>query len=233
MTKLVSMAAAVFGLAQLTGCLIVVDDEETSRLEISWQLSGLGVNNMCAELEADTAQIVIYNAGTSTEAIPAESVPCDDKLLVLDGLAPGLYDVYVNLYRGADLVGQSPLEQDVSVNDGETTEVVLDAHGGWFKLAWSIREGGVDSNCTNAGVSKLSVLATPVSGSSTAYDDVFDQGRCDGGSGKTREQPYGNYTVVVSLLDSNEQAISTAPAEAGTLSGQAPEFDLGLYTFDF
>jgi hypothetical protein len=202
-------------------------------LQVTWFFDGLfgqGVEP-CDHLEATTAEVVVQ---PSRGPAFAENFYCTAGTGRIRDLPLDTYSVHVNLVdRQGGAVGQSTYSETVqaTVPHQVISVPAFDLHGGQFELTWSVRSRQGQVGCEAVGGAGVSVLSTPVSGSSTGYDDVFHD--CNAGYGRTTELPFADYTVVVSLLDRQELAIATAPAQQAQLTTPASREIVNLGDFDF
>jgi hypothetical protein len=100
---------------------------------------------------------------------------------------------------------------------------------GQLTLSWAMTVGGAPATCADVGVAKVETLST-LEGTALGIADRFP---CQDLQGTTFPLEEGVYTVVVSILDSTDAAIDSAPSEQGVPVTDGDVTDLGLYTFDF
>lgn len=188
-----------------TGC-VVMSEGEDSRLNVTWDLvEGDDNAQASCSAEAITAEVVSeplddgdISLGDGDEVY--DLFDCGEHIGRTGALAPGRYDVWVNILdSGGDLLAQSSY-QEVALGPGEELalayEISLDR--GSFGLTWTITDGSRTLGCSGVNAGKVWVTSTLVSDGGTTYDDPF---ACTDGQAVTPGLALGAYDVAVTLVD--------------------------------
>jgi hypothetical protein len=242
MKKLLWTTLLCSALAHLAaGCIIVTDPPPDPPppppgpgfLDVTWTLTA-GVNDVpiAGCVEGVTTEVVTENIATRAQYI--DLFDCADSAGRTSQIAPGDYDVWVNVYNRrnlatADLIAQSGFLR-VRVRSNEIVPVrFFFPAGGFFTLTWSITDDfGPDAECDDVAADGVSVLSTLV-GPNTAIDDIFD---CFRFEATTPQMLLGNYVVSVSLLDGNRSLNRINVADAYSLDYGNQVEDLGHFEFE-
>jgi hypothetical protein len=173
--------------------------------------------------DADVMVITVTPAGSSTSQEPEEfDCAAGEGEILLDA---GDYDV--ELLPEGD-IGEFAAQSD-SFTGADGDEVTLDFvfpdDVGFFTLTWTLSDdlGPIEcADLASAGVSVVSTLLGP----DTLTDDIFD---CEDLGGTTSELELGPYSVSMSILDKNDEAIGVAdPVETELTYGDELQ-DLGNF----
>ena len=231
MNKLVFAALLLGGLAQATGCIISSDDNnETAYFDVSWNLTEGPNDTTATTCPGDTVEVVSQRVG-GTEYI--DLYDCVDGSGVTAALPLGDYSVWVNVRQNETLMAQSFLGTSRLDLDGETVLIGFDIaiDGGFFGLTWSMTDDVSDLTCSEVGAGGVSVLSTLV-GPNTATDDIFD---CTDASAVTAKLPFGEYVIVVALLDEVDDSVlgDSDPRQDLFLTYGNELNDLGNFEFVF
>jgi len=142
----------------------------------------------------------------------------------------GRYRTYVAVTNNAGTLtyatSTSAIVDLSAANQTFTTKIFT--NGGYFGLAWNLIGATSNNALTCAqvpGENGVSVLSTDVASSTTFFDDVYD---CEAGHGVTAVLPAATYTVSVSVINTADQSLGTAPALANkVIMGPNKVTDLG------
>jgi hypothetical protein len=247
MKKLVFAALLLGGLSQATGCIIVSDDDDTvdsSTFLVEWNLETALASPpgaiTCADAGVDTIRTVSEPTGG---AQIIDLFDCTDGVHETAPLPLGDYLVWtdaVDSTNGDLLVAQS-FSQEETLFDANPVGVdfTFPVDAGYLALTWTLTEDTTPPTaltCADVGGDGVSVLATEVGGSSTGYDEIF---ACtDGSSGQISFDqrtalPIMDYTVVVSLLDDQDNVLGMSEARSVGIDFGNELEDLGNFDFAF
>lgn len=218
-----------------TGC-VVLSEGEDSRLHVTWDLVE-GDANAQASCPPDAITVAIvseplddgdFSLGDGDEVY--DLFDCGDHIGRTGALAPGGYDVWVNILDAdSNLLAQSGY-QEVTLGPGEelalSYELSLDR--GSFGLTWTITDGARTLGCGDVNAGEVRVASTLVSDEGTTYDDAF---ACVDRQAVTPGLPLGAYGVAVTLLDGKRVPMH-APFEIDASLDFGNAFvDLGNFQF--
>jgi hypothetical protein len=104
----------------------------------------------------------------------------------------------------------------------------IEAVSGQLTLSWTVTMDGDPVDCHDVGAVKVELLST-LDGVNVGIADQFT---CDDLEGVTGRLDPGSYSVVVSLLDADGEAIRSFPAGSASVA-PGETTDLGTYDFTF
>lgn len=213
MKNLVLSALCLAGLSQAAGCIIVSDDappsDGTGDIDVTWALksSDASGNPIPVGCPAGGDTVTIF-------AQLGDDTPYSDTFFCADGggtatrLPPGQYAVWVRITDNTrtQVFAESGAFL-ANVADGAITPITVDVFTdrAFFQATWFLTRGASGTTCAAEGATHVSILAT-VSGGSNGFDD--DRNTCQAGETEgvpavtTTPVPFGEYTVVVSALNS-------------------------------
>jgi hypothetical protein len=119
-----------------------------------------------------------------------------------------VYETFIRVTSdsGLNLYAESlPEIVDVRVNDVTTDPRIVD-NGGYFAVAWDLREQGTNAplECRDVtGIDGIEIAST-LSGTTQAVTDIFD---CEVGSSFSAPVMEGQYVISVDVLDTAEMPI--------------------------
>ena len=99
---------------------------------------------------------------------------------------------------------------------------------GNFSLTWSIVVDGRAGTCNEVGATTVEVISTH--GSGTGLSDKFN---CSSFAGTTDPLPAGDYTVVVKLLDANNNQLNSVDVVLNKRLDSGDNVGLGNFAFAF
>lgn len=227
MKRLILTALLVGAASQAAGCIIVADDDNTGDAQVSWDLLSADQNGnpIAAGCPSGATSAIIYSLLEGAPAGDAyiDKYNCADGAGAASDLPEGRYLIWVRLTDTSEntLFAESgSLVTDIAA--GAVTPVNQDIYvdHAFFTVGWTLTAGGVNASCAQiAGQDGVSLLATHTGGS--FIDTIVN---CDAGEGglKTTTDPLPSslngeqYTMSVSLLNAQQQAIGTAPTIAAS-----------------
>jgi len=239
MKKLVLSSLMSVLVAQAAGCIIESGDDgvdpppgEYATIQAQWSLKSI----------ADNATIP-YPPGITTAAVYSQEVdanyqPVGDPIIDLFDvgdnagrtaeLPPSVYQVWVELTsEGGSNVHARSLSAYVDVIDTDKTfTTTLLEDGGYFQFQWDLVDAATNAplSCAEAASTGVDAVSTLVADQTSFIDDTFN---CEDQIGITGGMYQGAYTVSISALDANDQAISTPINKSGTIQPQNAVTNLG------
>jgi hypothetical protein len=175
--------------------------EGTGAISFTWNLHDNGAAATCPAGAAAT--LVSLHEGETYRDI-YDCVDGAGTAFDLPIGAYGEYTAWVEIGVGSNLVAMSE-SVDVVLEDGETVQTVfdIDIANGYFDVSWTI----AGSSCAAVADDGVSILSTLI-GTTTGLEDIFN---CTDGEAPnvatTAGIPIGDYVVVASILDANQNAI--------------------------
>ncbi|MDB4955350.1 MAG: hypothetical protein JWO36_2919 [Myxococcales bacterium] len=233
---------SLIALTAATGCTTTATPVDTATVSATWTLRTADVgtatgHNVSCPPGFDTA--ALYNQEISPTTGANIGQPFIDLFNCSAGqgsateLPPGLYQTWVEIANtnNTSVYAQS-LSADVDVTVANKTfsaEILVD--GGYFQLAWNL-VGATSNNsltCTQAGATGgVEAISTDVATSANSASDVFT---CEDHAGVTSGFKAATYTISVDALNSQMQAIGTAPAISNRVIASPNKVtDLGTIT---
>lgn len=238
MKKLVFAALMLGGLAQATGCIITSDDDDddvnTAQFDVTWNLTEGDSETAaaCADYGIETIQVVSEPTSGSQYI---DLYTCSTGFDATAPLPLGDYTVWVNaLDAGDNMIAQSNSQAATLDLGNELVPLTFTfpVDGGFFALTWTLVDDATNDpvTCTEVGAAGgVDVLATIVD-TTTAFDDIFD---CEDGEGVTAKVDVADYTVVVNVLNANEEALGTSNPRTVSIDYGNELEDLGNFEFAF
>jgi hypothetical protein len=203
--------------SQTTGCIITTDDDpDFATITADWSFhtvnggGQLSPENNCPPgfptVALHNQELDGNNRPVGPEVI--DLFDCIDGRNFSDELLPGVYETFIRVTSdsGLNLYAESlPEIVDVRVNDVTTDPRIVD-NGGYFAVAWDLREQGTNAplECRDvAGIDGIEIAST-LSGTTQAVTDIFD---CEVGSSFSAPVMEGQYVISVDVLDTAEMPI--------------------------
>lgn len=251
MKKLVFAALVLGGLMQATGCVISSGDDDTGAFHAQWTLIGRYAAD--PETPSDTV-LTCDDAGVASIAVhslPASGLDCDpnfagnecvDVFDCIDGnghTAPLFADTYTVWMEALDInddpiaISFSSAETPLGGGDDIEMDMSWPVDAGNFSLTWTLVDSVSNDpiTCTDAGAAGgVSITATPVANQTTFVENLFN---CEDAEGMAVDNYLGDNTLVVEILDSQDQALGTSQERSETLALGNEVVDLGNFTFAF
>jgi len=230
MKRLVLGTLIALAVTQAAGCIIVSDDDNPNNyahVSATWEIKNLATNqSLTCPPGYDTAALFNQAVDATDRPIGACSHSSDNNESTC----------FVDLFDCAAHAGTSfPLPPTryitwVAITDTSTNNVWAEGvpayvditnvdktysaqlleDGGYFYVAWDLRAASNNAplSCAGAGATGGVELTATVVGSTEAKSDQWD---CENGADYTAGLRAATYTVVLSALNSSDQAIGTAP----------------------
>jgi hypothetical protein len=205
--------ASLIAAAASQGCTVV----EEGHISATWRLrNAVPATVTGCPVGFDTAGL--YSQQVDPVSLAAIGSPivdlfnCSANAGVSAPLVAGSYIAYVQIetHDGSTVWAKSPQAFVDITNVDKTISVDLINDGGYFFLSWSLfgQTTNQPLTCAQAGASGGVETIATVTGSSTAYNDMFN---CTDHFNYTAAVPAANYTISVDAINSANQAIGTAP----------------------
>ncbi len=222
----------MLGCLAQAGCIITSDDDDggdTAQFDVTWSLTE-GDAETAAACPGSTAQVVSQNAATQQQFI--DLYDCSDGFNATDLLPLDDYDVWVSITDDAvaTTFAKSFTQSASLVSDRQLVPVsfTFPVDGGFFQLAWALEDSaGSPVSCADLSSGGVEIDATLV-GPNTLYADIFD---CTTMIATTSKVPTGDYTLVVSVLDSSDLSIADSEARDELIRYGNDLNDLGIFVF--
>jgi hypothetical protein len=166
-------------------------------MTVSWNLLFVGSSQPVDCTDAGTPTVVLTVTPLGGAPLPT-SAPCSSKSLTTPAVAPGNYDVSIEL-RSSNGVTVSSSMGNFTVQAGEVTDlgvVVLEVQS--FQLAWTLQRGGQPISCADANATTVELNAQRMNEPQVTY--AFP---CTAGQGATPAIVLGTYLVGVKLRGTN------------------------------
>ena len=245
MKKLVLTAVLAAGISQAAGCIISSGDDVSGDPVIiaDISLSNGGPNPLlCVNDRQDPRGqdgLRVNARLTGTQSGFSDVYNCNVVALQTPPLTTGFgqYDVWVDYFtdRGFPddpsqwVVVETTNFQTVDISDGSDIHVVadLEVDHGFFNPIWSLSDHSVNppAPVTSCPQGTSVEITSTISGSSTAFDDVFncEDGFNDPNGTYTSPLPLDDYTIAADLLDSQDNPITfqTSTGNGTVLDGNS------------
>ena len=204
-------------------------------INTTWKIQDVAKNPAPCPTGFDTAAVIeqqIDSGGNKIGAPMMDLFRCSDGTGRAGGLAPGKYQVYIDIqdHAGTQSWAKTAVAVvDITTGDANFTGQLL-TDGGYFVFAWALvaQSNNAPVTCAQAGAGGGVEAVSTISGTSTAFSDPFN---CVDGSGITAGLPADTYTVSIDALNSQQQAIGTAPTLTNKVIMAPNRFtDLGTIT---
>lgn len=233
--KTLVYASLALGVVGHAGCVIVTDS--TAEIEVVWTIDGeFEDGDGCATLGATGVEVVTEDLTTGDRDI--NIFDCSDGGATVSRPL-GDYDVWTNAIDDEErILGNSPIDFDVSLNSSNEL-VALEEYAfqnGQFEAAWLLTDDASDEavRCGDVGLGGISFLTTLAGSGGTGFDDVFECPVSDTeGVIRTDRLPLGDYTVDMSVLDSQSDEARQSITESATIDEHATIVNLGIFEFFF
>ena len=239
MKKLALTAVLAVGLSQATGCIITSDDTNNHHdpvITANIRLSNAGPNDLICVNSAqdprgqDGLRVNARVHGTQDVGF-SDVYNCTVTALQTPPLTTGadVYDIWVDYITDRGF----PNDPSQWVVVDSTDYVVADASGGqdiavdadlaigngFFNPIWTLPAGVTQADCDTGSVD----IVSTITGTSMAYDDVFDctAGFNDPNGTYTDPLPLDDYTIAASLADANDVELGTATGTGTILDGNS------------
>lgn len=214
------------GLAQATGCLS--SDPPTALMRVNWELTSLD-GDPCPE--NGSVEVVSQHSGGAEFVDIYHCVAGEG---VTAALPLGTYTVWVNVVTPEDTLWAESFATEVTLDlDREIVPVNFSilTDEGYLYATWSLVDevSNEELTCADAAADGVSIVSTLVDAGGTGTDHVFD---CEDHEGMTAPLPIGEYTVVTSLLDSQEQVLNQSAPRSAKIQFGNELVDLGNFDFD-
>lgn len=198
---------------------------------VTWQFMDLATNQVTAcPTGIDTAQLhqqaldvngtPIGTCTTASATCFVDTFACSAGTGVGTGLPAGRYKTFLVMQNAAGTTTYAssiPRVFDLSTADQVYSNTIYN-DAGYVQVTWTLvgMTSGQVLSCATAGTPTVSILTTK-QGTSNGNEDLFD---CTDGLGVTSAVAPGMYTVAVSALDSNNQAVGTANTSTASVLSQ-------------
>ncbi|WP_428264403.1 hypothetical protein [Haliangium sp.] len=218
------------------GCVVTAADED-SRVQVSWGLVSGDANSPVGCPPYVTTVAVVSEPvddgdgqlGDGDEVY--DLFDCRDGAGSIDVLAPGQYDIWVDLLdQDGYLVAQSGYQRlDLDIGDERALGFDISLDRGSFGLTWSLTDGERALGCREVKAERVWVASTLLGSDGTSYDDMFT---CVDGQAVTPGLPLGDYRVSVNLLDQQGEPMQAPVILEDSLEIGNDFKDLGHFEFD-
>jgi hypothetical protein len=149
---------------------------------------------------------------------------------------PGVYDVWVDYFTDRGFPDDPSQWVVVDATDpvpvdATNSDIAIDADlaigYGFFNPIWTLPAGVTQQQCDTGSVD----IVSTITGTSTAFDDVFDctAGFNDPNGTYTSPLPLDDYTIAASLADANDNELGTAIGNGSVVDGNSyVEMNIGF-----
>jgi hypothetical protein len=161
---------------------------------VDWAVQYVGSTRPVSCDQAGTPTVVLGVTPSGGPPIPT-GAPCDSQRLTTQPLAPGRYDVRIEL-RDVYGVGVSTHQGLFDVQPGSVTDlgiVIFEVQS--FQLAWSLSRGGQLLTCAAAGATRVELTTHLDGGREATY--TFP---CADGQAASPAVQVGSYLLAIRLL---------------------------------
>jgi hypothetical protein len=185
-------------------------------MSVNWELQYVGSTQPVSCAQAGTPTVVLAVMPSGGTPIPTGAT-CDGKTLTTSPLAPGRYDVRIEL-QNAGGVAVSSRQGTFDVQTGSRTDlgvIIFEVQS--FQLAWSLTRAGQPLTCAAAGATTVELTAHLGSGAEATY--TFP---CADGQGASPAILDGSYLLAIRLLGAGGATLwqTSMPFALNVSSGQ-------------
>jgi hypothetical protein len=218
MKKLVLGSLLLAALAsQTTGCVITSsDDAEFATINAEWSFRSVNPSGQLSppnNCPTDFGTVELHSQLVDANLLPLGSedldlFDCVDMRHISAELEPGVYETFIRVASagGSSVYAESLSEiVDVTISDKTFSTDIID-NGGYFKVAWDLREQGTNAplDCADvAGIDGVEISST-IAGTQDGVTTIFD---CEVGADFSAPVMAGTYVVTLEALDTAEQPI--------------------------
>lgn len=194
-------------LALLTVVIAACGAGDDGTFKLTWRVTEGGAASSCQAIGGTTIKVTSTRKSTSTHFV--DLFACAKGSGTTGELHPGSYTVSIELLDAMGKALSQPFSLDRRILSGEESplgdfDFDFPATAA-LSATWRVLVNEAPANCPDVGAVSVILDSTPVAGGTTIRDTF----PCASGAGVTDALPAGMYKVKVTLVDAQDQPLST------------------------